>query len=92
MKNTNEYRYQKAKKRVEEMKAFYTHATVYVIIITLLILLNYFTTAFPWVIFPAIGWGLGLTAHGLSAHQYNPVLGKNWEERKIKELMERDAF
>ena len=92
METTNEYRYQKAKARVKEIKEFYTHATVYVGIMSLLALLNYFTTSFPWVIFPALGWGIGLVAHGFCAFGYNPILGKNWEERKIRELMDKDEW
>lgn len=92
MENLNEYKYQKAKEKVRELKDFYTHATVYAIIMTMLILVNYFTTSFPWVIFPLVGWGLGLTAHGFNAHGYLPFLGKDWEERKIKEYMESDSF
>lgn len=92
MENTNDYRYQKAKAKVKEIRGFYTHALVYVIIITMLSLLNYFTTGFPWVIFPAVGWGLGLTAHGFCAFGYLPFLGKDWEQRKIKEYMNSDTF
>ncbi|MEM8999211.1 MAG: 2TM domain-containing protein [Bacteroidota bacterium] len=90
--NTNEYKYKKAKERVECIKGFYTNVTVYVIVITLMALLNYFTTSFPWVVFPAVGWGLGVIAHGFSAFGYNPFLGSDWEERKIRELMNRDTF
>ena len=92
MENVNEYRYRKAKERVEHIKGFYGNLTAYVIVITLLCLLNYYTTSFPWVIFPAVGWGLGVTAHGFSAFGYLPFLGKDWEERKIKELMNSDSF
>lgn len=92
METTNDYRYQKAKKKVREIKEFYTHALVYVIVISMLMLLNYYTTSFPWVIFPAVGWGIGLMAHGFCAFGYLPFLGRNWEERKIRELMESDSF
>ena len=35
-------------------------------------------------------WGIGLLAHGLSVFLPGMILGNNWEERKIKELMEKD--
>ncbi len=92
MENNNEYRYRKAKKKVENIKGFYGNLTAYVIVITLLALLNYYTTSFPWVIFPAVGWGLGLIAHGFCAFNYLPFLGKDWEEGKIRELMSSDSF
>ncbi|MEN1785168.1 MAG: 2TM domain-containing protein [Bacteroidota bacterium] len=92
METTNEKRYEKAQKRVEALKGFYAHLMVYTAVIILLIVLNIYTTAFPWVLFPALGWGFGLLAHGLDAHQYNPFLGKDWEARKIEELMKKDSF
>ncbi len=83
-------RYQRAKDRVEALKGFYGNLTSYVIVIPILVFVNYRTTDFPWAIFPALGWGFGLVAHGMEAYGYNPLLGKNWEERKIKELMDKD--
>ncbi len=48
------------------------------------------TTDFPWVIFPALGWGFGVVAHWLEATGRTPFLGKNWEQRKIEELMSEE--
>ncbi|MGB5203197.1 2TM domain-containing protein [Eudoraea sp.] len=85
-------RYQKAKERVEAIKGFYGNLTAYCIVIPLLIWLNLRSTSFPWAIFPALGWGFGLTIHGMEAFGYNPLWGKSWEEKKIKELMDDDKF
>ena len=38
----------------------------------------------------AFFWGIGLLAHGLSTFLPYFILGKDWEERKIKELMEKE--
>ncbi len=92
MENINDYRYQKAKERVECIKGFYYNLTAYTLIIPLLAYLNYRTTDFPWVLFPAIGWGIGLVGHWMNAYDYNPFLGRDWEARKIKELMDKDQF
>lgn len=92
MEISNDYRYRKAKEKVGNIKGFYGNLMAYTIVITLLALLNYYTTSFPWVIFPAVGWGLGVIAHGFSAFGYLPFLGKDWEERKIKEYMNSDTF
>jgi hypothetical protein len=83
-------RYEKARERVEAMKGFYGNLTAYCIVIPCLALLNYNTTSFPWVIFPTMGWGLGLLFHGMEAFGYNPFFGKGWEERKIREFMDQD--
>ena len=37
-----------------------------------------------------IGWGIGVIFHGLEAYNYNPFLGYDWEERKIKEIMDKE--
>ena len=92
----DEIKYQEALKRVKKIKGFYTHAIVYVIINLMIIIVNYqdlepgesyfqyknFTTLFFW--------GIGLAAHGFSVFVTQWFLGNNWEERKIKELMDKD--
>ncbi|WBU88702.1 2TM domain-containing protein [Cellulophaga omnivescoria] len=88
----DEKRYQRAKERVEKIKGFTYNLVAYCFVIPFLIWLNYQTTDFPWSVFPAFGWGLGLTAHGMEAFGYNPLFGKNWENRKIREYMEDDKF
>ncbi len=85
-------RYQRAKERVEAIKGFYGNLVSYCVVIPILIFINYRTTDFPWSLFPAFGWGFGLVAHGMEAHGYNPLFGKNWEERKMKEYMDDDKF
>jgi len=39
-----------------------------------------------WFYWPMLGWGLGLTIHAVSTFG----IGKNWEEKKIKELMKKE--
>jgi len=92
--NTEQYlsdkKYAMAKEHVEELKGFYINLGLYCLIIPGLILLNMYTTRFPWAIFPALGWGLGVLFHGSEVFGWNPFLGKDWEERKIRELMRKD--
>ncbi len=85
-------RYKKAKERVDAIKGFYGNLTSYCLVIPFLVWLNIKSSSFPWAIFPAIGWGVGLVVHGMEAYGYNPLWGKRWQERKIRELMERDDF
>ncbi len=87
-----EKRYLKAKEKVEAIKGFYGNLIAYCAVIPFLWWLNFRTTDFLWAFFPTIGWGFGLTMHGMEAFGYNPLWGKRWEERKIKELMEKDDF
>lgn len=87
---TEEQRYFKAQKRVKAIKGFYTHLTIYCIIIPVIIFVNLrFEPSFHWFWFSALGWGTGLFFHWLGVFGFNLIgLGKNWEEKKIKELME----
>jgi two-component system, LytTR family, sensor kinase len=86
----DEKRYQKAKERVEAVKGFYGNLIAFCVIIPILAVINHKTTSFPWVIFPFLGWGFGLITHGMEAFGYNPIWGKRWEDRKLRELMEKD--
>ena len=90
MENINELRYRSAKERVDCLRAFYSNLFFYLLIIPLLGWLNYKTTSFPWVLFPAIGWGIGLAAHAVRAFGLNPLFGRNWEKRKIREFMDEE--
>lgn len=84
-------RYERAKKRVKELREFYTHLAVYVIVNTGLFLINYLTSAGTWWFYwPLIGWGIGVAAHGVSVFFEGGLLGRDWEERKIRQLMSRD--
>ena len=85
-------RYQRAKERVEAVKGFYGNLSAYCIVIPFLAFLNYNTTGFPWIVFPIFGWGFGLAMHAMEAFGYNPFLGKNWEEKKIRNYMDDDKF
>ncbi|UJH69236.1 2TM domain-containing protein [Allomuricauda sp. SCSIO 65647] len=87
-----EKRYLKAKEKVEAIKGFYSNLIAYCFVIPFLWWLNFRTTDFLWAFFPTIGWGFGVIAHGMEAYGYNPLWGKRWEERKIRELMEKDEF
>lgn len=86
-----EKRYKRAQKKVEEIKMFYSHFTIYIIMVPVLIYLNYLSNVgVPWALFPILGWGFGVASHGLETFNYNPVFGKNWEKRKIKKYMDKD--
>ena len=85
-------RYEKAKERVQAIKGFYGNLLAYCIVIPFLSYLNYQTTTFPWILFPVLGWGFGLTMHGMEAFGTNPLWGKRWEEKKMRQYMEDDAF
>jgi hypothetical protein len=62
-------RYEKARARVQAIKGFYIHATVFVVVNIGLFVINALTSGlaggvwrFYW---PLLGWGIGLGAHAL---------------------------
>jgi hypothetical protein len=89
-------RYEYAAKRVKRIKRFRTHTFVYVVINIMIVIINVQNmdageSYFQWQNFTTLFfWGIGLLAHALSVFTPNFFLGKDWEERKIKELMEKD--
>ena len=83
-------RYERAKKRVEEIKGFYTHLVVYVIVNIGIFFLNVITSPNElWFYWPLFGWGIGIIAHWISVFGLGGFLGKDWEERKTKQIMEK---
>ncbi|TDE44003.1 histidine kinase [Flavobacterium rhamnosiphilum] len=79
--------YYRAKKRVEELKGFYGNLISYCCVIPFLIFINLsYGSKFQWFWFPLLGWGMGLTFHGLEVFGY----GKSWEERKINEILNKE--
>ncbi len=78
--------YYRAKKRVEELKGFYGNLISYCCVIPILIFINLrFTPEFQWFWFSMAGWGFGLAMHAFKVFGYST----NWEERKIKEILNR---
>jgi len=85
-------RYEKAKAKVEDIKGFYGNLIAFCCIMPILAFVNYQTTSFPWVIFPFLGWGWGVISQGMAAFGYNPLWGKSWEEKKMRQYMEDENF
>ncbi|WP_299211449.1 2TM domain-containing protein [uncultured Aquimarina sp.] len=97
--------YKRAKKRVTEERAFYTHLSVYVviniiIIAVILYLKDYFYDSYllPNLIIPPLSWGVFLLGHGLWTFREKnglrkkfsrSIFSKKWEERKINEIMDK---
>lgn len=87
-----ENKYLRAKEQVAEIKKFYTSLLFYVIFIGFLGALNYYTNEWRnmWFLWAAFGWGIGLVFQAVKAYKWAPFMNKDWEERKIKEYMDRD--
>jgi tellurite resistance protein TehA-like permease len=87
----NDEKYEEARKRVKELKEFYRSFFTYIAINIILIIINLVTSPdnlwFYWV---TIFWGIGIVLHAANVFIFKgKFLGKEWEEKKIKEMMKK---
>ncbi|MBN8622264.1 MAG: 2TM domain-containing protein [Flavobacteriales bacterium] len=79
--------YEKAAKRVEELKGFYGNLISYCVFIPFLFFINWRTSPdYYWAFWPMFGWGIGVVAHGLQVFG----IGRDWEEKQIRKYMKRE--
>ncbi|WP_332033147.1 2TM domain-containing protein [Kaistella sp.] len=84
--------YREAKRKVKELKEFYIHFFVYIIVNLFLVARNVqggdslYDMDNYWT---AILWGIGVLAHALSVFVPNFIFGTDWEKKKIRELMDK---
>lgn len=78
--------YEKAKKRVKELKGFYGNLISYCTIIPFLIIINLIVSPKNmWFYFPMLGWGIGVASHAFQVFG----VGESWKEKKIREIMDK---
>lgn len=97
----NRDKIKRAKRKVQKLKGFYIHLTVYLLVNSFISISKIvdglshgenfgdaiwdFDTFAVWVF-----WGMGIAFHAVKVFSYNPFLGKDWEERQIQKFMEED--
>lgn len=88
----NESKYLRAKKRVKYIKKFYTSLLSYVVFIGFLAAINYYSNewSYPWFLWAALGWGIGITIQAFKTFEWLPYMNEEWEEKKIREFMEKE--
>jgi len=84
--------YVRARKRVEELKAFYYSLISYCVVIPFLIFIWYTYSRYTiqWFWFPMFGWGISLVFQAYRVFVDNGPLGGGWEKRKIEEYMRKE--
>ncbi len=76
--------------RVRQIKAFYLHVVKYSAVMTFLLVINLTTSpSYLWVVWPALGWGIGLVGHGLTTFELVPFLNGDWEKRRVEHYLKR---
>lgn len=89
----NEDKLARAKKQVNELKGFYIHFAIYLVINTFILVNIYLHSDNFWQwghFFTLIFWGLGVGFHAMHVFRLNPIFGKKWEERQIQKYIDKD--
>ena len=104
MDNYDSEKYIQAKKWVDNLKNFYAHVAIYLLMNVLLFtfkenIMNFFKDQgvrgqeflgwMEWnIIFIPIIWGVVLLVIGIYYFKLKPAFFRNWEERQIRKYME----
>ena len=70
--------------RTEQWHRFFRHLVPYLLVNGMLITLNVMTSRFPWAMFAAVGWGIGLLFQFLALINPNP--------KRLERLLERERL
>ena len=75
---------------VRKLRGFYIHLAQYVVVIGFLAIVNLVTSRnYVWVVWPALGWGIGILFHGLRVFDMVPFLNGEWERRQVEKQLGR---
>ncbi len=83
----------RAREQVEAQKGFYVHLTTYLLVNAGLFCINLASRGRSggwWFYWPLLGWGIGLAAHGFSVFGISALFTRDWEERQVRKLMEKE--
>lgn len=91
----------KAVKKVKDLKGFYIHLTVYILVNIFIVTMNVIIRIwegeslyealvnFGTFLTPFF-WGIGLVFHAVKVFNFIPFLGNDWESRQINKYIEED--
>jgi len=83
----------RAREQVEAQKGFYVHLITYILVNAGLFFINLATRRNGggwWFYWPLFGWGIGLIAHAFSVFGAFGLFNRQWEERQVKRIMDRE--
>jgi hypothetical protein len=82
---------ERATKRVKELKDFYVHLVIYLVVNTGLVLLDLAQgDGLQWAYWVMIGWGIGVAAHAVSVFIFESNIGSRWEAKKLEKYTEEE--
>lgn len=77
----------RAKRRVAAIKGFYIHLVIFALVLAGLFAINATLGGPWWVLWVLFGWGVGVVAHALAVFGRAPQALDEWEQRKVRELV-----
>jgi transcriptional regulator with XRE-family HTH domain len=87
---TNHSEEAQAMEYVRDIKGFYSHLIKYLVVISLLFIINLSTSSdYLWAIWPMLGWGVGVLSHGLNVFEVFNFFGPKWEKNKVEQRLGR---
>ena len=97
---TDDQRREDARRYVQQLRAFYVHATVFAVGMVVIFLVNLAVNLAAdltgewwawWSGWAFIGWGIGVAIHGLVLRLSRPRgSASTWEEKQISKLLGED--
>lgn len=89
--NNPQISYEQAKKQIIKTRNFYLNLTIYTFVNLLLLAIDVLPDrSWDWSFWVIFGWGIGIVFEAASLYIPNPNFYKNWEEKKIQDLMKKN--
>jgi len=75
---------------VRDIKSFYINLWSYVIVMAGLLAINLLSNPSQlWVVWPALGWGIGVLMHGLTVFERFSFFNAEWERRQVDKRLRK---
>ncbi|HEX5261991.1 MAG TPA: 2TM domain-containing protein [Phenylobacterium sp.] len=79
-----------AERRADVKLGFKVHLMAYLVVNAGLVAMNLVSSpGYFWAIWPIIGWGLGLAAHGIAVYHFGGDVRERAVEEELRRLRER---
>ena len=98
--SSEDQRREEARQYVQQLRAFYTHATVFAVSMVVIFLVNLAVNIAAgltgewwawWSGWALIGWGVGVAVHGLVVRMARPKSStSSWEQKQIDKILAED--
>ena len=76
----------RAKKRARAELGFYNHLTSYLAVMSGLAIVNLLTTRYPWFVWLALGWGVGVFSHYMAVYGRRALHERYWQPAVDREV------